>query len=407
MNAIKRYYKIFLTILGLLTGLSTVSVAAQYEVVEIPPFESYTESRAFGINNEGKVVGRFFNYNAGTNEEENKTAFIWDSVTGGTQILNSLYGQSSARVINDLGIVAGYSYNAYGYQRAVRWNNTGDIRDIGTFTNTNETPRHESVSYGINNQNHIVGYADILKDDDDYYNPLFHAFLYNDALGTKKDLGTLNNSTDDLSVYYKQGFSNAYDINNQEQTVGVANTYGWGLDAFIYDETNGMRGLSKDPSYVSNEWQAVAINDNGVIGGHVIVSEQSLPYYWENPSSNPISLTMPDEFPYGQIYSINESGQMVGIMWNGSNVEHAFMFDPINGVVDLNTLMAPDSGWILQNSREINNLGQIVGSGQLNGEIRGFILKSAIVPEPMSFLLYGLGGISMGIFKRIKRRKRA
>ena len=58
-----------------------------------------------------------------------------------------------------------------------------------------------------------------------------------------------------------------------------------------------------------------AINDAGFIGGHVIVAtNQSLPYYWPNRSSVPVPITMPIDFPYGEIYGINASGQMVGIM---------------------------------------------------------------------------------------------
>lgn len=51
----------------------------------------------------------------------------------------------------------------------------------------------------------------------------------------------------------------------------------------------------------------------------------------------------------------------------------AFIFQ--NGTAtDLNTLIPADSGWILHTARGINNLGQIVGDGEFNGIVRGFVL---------------------------------
>ena len=139
-----------------------------------------------------------------------------------------------------------------------------------------------------------------------------------------------------------------------------------------------MQSLQRDPDFLSGEWYAVAINDSGLIGGHVIAANnQSLPYYWQGTSAAPVRISMPAEFPYGEIYSLNESGQMVGLMWDSDEeeaVEHAFIFDMENGIRDLNNLLDPQTGWTLTFARDINNSGQIVGYGEINGERRGFIL---------------------------------
>jgi uncharacterized membrane protein len=346
--------------------------AYDYQVTEIQPPAGYTASRAMGINNLGEVVGRFYNIDPATGEAVNRKAFVWDR-TNGASLLVTLAGEASAWAINDNGFVAGYSYNAAGKQRAALWDlQEGTVDDIGALRNTSTGVNGESsTAYGINNLDQVVGNADI-PNDTNTFTP-FHAFL-DDTSGIG-DLGTLNTTMPE----YEYGYSIAYDVNNNGQVVGIAQDSPWG--AFIYDDTNGMRHLQKDPAYADDEWYAVVINDSGLIGGHVIAAEnQSLPFYWPNESSAPVRITMPAGFPYGEIYGINASGQMVGIMWSSDQAgatEHAFLFDQRHGVKDLNDLIASESGWVLGFARDINDNGKVVGYGLLNGEKRGFVLDPA------------------------------
>jgi probable HAF family extracellular repeat protein len=357
--------------------LSIMSLADSgyaYEAIAIEPLAGYEISRCLGINNSGKVVGRFYNYNTETEKAEDRQAFIWDSING-AQILPTLDGESSAWGINDNGLVSGFSYNEDANEHAVRWDSTNfSIVDIGTLTNTTTgVSGATSTSYNLNNLGQVVGLADIPNDAGDF--TPFHAFFYQDS--TIQDLGTL---TTDWPGW-QNGYSIAYDINNNGEIVGIAHDSSWVFLPFIYDESDApdaMRELSRDPAYLSGEWYAVAINEFGLIGGHVIsATNESRPYYWENESASPTPITMPAGFPYGEIYGINEAGQMVGIMWDSTDdnaTEHAFIFDTTNGIRDLNDLIDPASEWILNFARDINNASQIVGYGSLNDVNRGFIL---------------------------------
>ena len=47
-------------------------------------------------------------------------------------------------------------------------------------------------------------------------------------------------------------------------------------------------------------------------------------------------------------------------------------------MLDLNNLIAPSSGWILNTANGINDAGQIVGNGTINGYTRGFLLTPAL-----------------------------
>ena len=86
---------------------------------------------------------------------------------------------------------------------------------------------------------------------------------------------------------------------------------------------------------------------------------------------------------------INDFDQVVGTSWLVSaptslydpTLYHAFLWK--NGVmIDLNDLISPDSGWVLTAATAINDNGDIVGTGVLNGEIHGFMLPGAGTQNP-------------------------
>ncbi len=84
---------------------------------------------------------------------------------------------------------------------------------------------------------------------------------------------------------------------------------------------------------------------------------------------------------------INNSGTVVGASTfvsgyitredgtlQGQLTPHAFVWDSVKGLRDLNDLVAPESGWALNEARAISDTGQIVGMGTLNGVQKGFLL---------------------------------
>jgi hypothetical protein len=56
---------------------------------------------------------------------------------------------------------------------------------------------------------------------------------------------------------------------------------------------------------------------------------------------------------------------------------------------DLNSLLEPNSGWILRDAQGINEKGQIVGFGEFEGESRAYLLTP--VPEPSTLFITSLG----------------
>jgi probable HAF family extracellular repeat protein len=71
---------------------------------------------------------------------------------------------------------------------------------------------------------------------------------------------------------------------------------------------------------------------------------------------------------------INDNGVVVGLASDASEIAHAFVWDPVNGLRNLNQLIAPGTDWFLTQAWSINNQNVITGEGS-NIELRGFVLN--------------------------------
>ena len=72
----------------------------------------------------------------------------------------------------------------------------------------------------------------------------------------------------------------------------------------------------------------------------------------------------------GLPYGINDAGEVIGSL--GKN--GAWYWTQQTGVKDLNTMIPPGSGWELNSANGINQKGEIVGSGQYNGQFHAYLL---------------------------------
>ena len=87
---------------------------------------------------------------------------------------------------------------------------------------------------------------------------------------------------------------------------------------------------------------------------------------------------------------INESNQVVGTSRLVTQLTslydpaqyHAFLWENAR-MNDLNTLIPVDSGWILTTATAINDQGDIVGSGLVNGQVHGFLLTNGETLSPI------------------------
>jgi probable HAF family extracellular repeat protein len=242
---------------------------------------------------------------------------------------------SSGHGINASGQVTGVSHTTGGFeQHAFLWTPTtpngtiGTMLDLGTFPGGSR-----SDGRAINDHGHVTGWAMT-----DYVAPDFmrqeHAFLYDGAM---HDLGTLG-GTD----------SYGHDINNSGQVTGVSHhtTGSFESRAFLWTPTT--------PNSASG-----AMHDLGTLGGESSIA-----------------------------YGINDNGQVTGMSDIANAAQHAFLYTSGIGMVDLNSLINPLSGWELVQGLAINDAAQIAGWGRLNGEGHSFLLNP--VPEPTTFAQFAL-----------------
>jgi probable HAF family extracellular repeat protein len=134
-----------------------------------------------------------------------------------------------------------------------------------------------------------------------------------------------------------------------------------------------------------------AINASGQVAGFSNTTENaaSHAYLWTPTTPNGTSGTMLDLTTLGGLnsysYNVGASGQVVGAsefeLTSGDT--HAFLYKSGSGMVDLNTLIDPLSGWELSDAAGINDTGQITGQGLIGDQYHAYLLTP--IPLPGDF----------------------
>jgi probable HAF family extracellular repeat protein len=135
---------------------------------------------------------------------------------------------------------------------------------------------------------------------------------------------------------------------------------------FIYTDVGLVNGFSP------------GLNNAGSMVGFAYNADfsQFRAVFWASSSSPAVILGTTDEFINGTGEGISNKGQIVGEAYNSDFSDlHAFMWPSSTSQgIDLNMLIPPDLGWELVVARGINNRGEIVGAGFLNGELHAYAL---------------------------------
>jgi hypothetical protein len=71
--------------------------------------------------------------------------------------------------------------------------------------------------------------------------------------------------------------------------------------------------------------------------------------------------------------SVNNADIVVGDS-NLAGHSAPWIWSATTGMQDLNSLISPDSGWVLATASSVDQDGNIVGAGSINGAIHGFML---------------------------------
>ena len=330
-------------------------------------------SSAWAINESGQVAG-FTERSGGLGH-----AFRWDSVNG-MQDLGDLEGgggQSFARSINSKGWVVGES-SVVGSSdnRGFLWTESGMV-DLGTLPGTSAV----TGANDINDSDQVVGFS------------AGQAFVWESATGIRA-LETLPDVT----------LSNARGINNSGRVTGSIRTSA-GTFAATWDlNTNEMQNLGDLPGGVDFSI-GIDINEKGQIAGVGTTATGNHAFFWDSATGMHDIGDLPggDGTDYTVAKGLNDVGQVVGI--GGLNRGRGFIWDSVNGIRDLNSLLDPSAeGWIIGSAEGINNSGVIAAIASRNRRTHAVLLTPLAVPEPgaIGVLVAAVFGLS---FRRVRSRR--
>jgi len=327
----------------------TVTVTAQpqgYTIADLGTLGGIRSS-AYGLNNRGHVVGH------SETSEGNIHAFLYE---GATMIdLGTLGGRSSyAYRINDAGIIVGRAENEAGLYRAFFTRSGSPMVDIGLL---DLGFQEFSTALGINMRGHIVGYRHQPGDHMTAHNRVFRF---------------IDNRTEDLGTFGgEDGVVTA--INDAGQMVGSFGTepHADYADRRAFITTTAGVGIPLG-TLGGRVSVALDLNDAGEAAGNAQTpTGQYHGFVYRSATLIDIG-TLPggkQSFAHG----INRPGDVVGSADSGETLRAVIYRD--GALTDLNTYLAASAGWVLNEARAINDSGQIVGTGLINGQQHAFLLS--------------------------------
>jgi probable HAF family extracellular repeat protein len=364
MNRRIRYF----VALVVTVATSTLTFAQQYTITPLDHLGGHSESRAMGINNLGQIVG--FTVDANGNSQ----AATWQSSGSGNHlsVLSQTNPISEAYRINNAGQIVGKARTDGNATHAAYWAG-GGVTDIGVIGGVT------SFANDINEAGVVAGSSDATRGS--------VAFTWTPG-GGFVNYGNFN-TTD---AQQRAGFNG---INDTGALVGTA--YRLFSPFKAIKATAGVLSVTEiSPPGQFSTGMALAVNDAGTIVGY------------QNPGSGGAHAAIFDGnggfqdlgalgLTDSQANDINQAGVIVGDAFGddgqGNFLAKSFVYQN-NVMTDLLTLIAPGSGWTeLFAASGVNDLGQIVGTGVLNGEIRGYVLTP--IPEPASVSLISIGAITL------------
>jgi probable HAF family extracellular repeat protein len=339
----------------LLAPAAGLPAMADYQLVDLGVDVSPKD-----INEAGTVVGS-------RTLATGSTAFVWTADGG----IEDIAAGTVANAVNDLGEVTGNTLTgAFLYDGSVReWDGYG--------------------GFGINEAGQISGNKEL----DNPYRPVplpLDPAIYTpnkwDNLGIAR---TYSRGTRD-GVY--ADLYTLHDINEAGYAVGQRRKYGIVNGNFSFLTTPAFDDITILP--IPYGGGAAAINNQNMVVGTTGTSsstgEYAHAYLYDYDADILTDLGTLNDGLTSAAYDINDSNQVVGTSWLVTQLTslyepekyHAFLWDEAGGMVDINDFLPAGSDWILTSAAAINDRGDIVGTGLVNGEVHGFLLTTDQAPPP-------------------------
>ncbi len=266
-----------------------------------------------------------------------------------------------AAAVNNRGQVVGFSTTTEpdpvsgGVQsRGFLWE-SGVMRDLGTLCEAEGVCGTSSNAFAVNERGQVAGISSTNTTPNPTTGaPTQHPFLW--QRGKMIDLGTLGGTLSAVD-------GPAIVLNNRGQIAGTSTLAGdMTFHPFFWDRgvMTDMGTLGGDTGFVN--W----ITDGGEVIGQADLSGPSGSqnhhgFVWRKGVMTDLGSLGDSSHAEG----INSAGQIVGRskVTPDATVQHAFLWENGGPMVDLNTLIPPNSPLLLEEGGNINDRGEIAGRG--------------------------------------------
>lgn len=293
------------------------------------------------------------------------TAFSYHPATGFVDIGNLPGTSTSGHGINDVGQISGTADGGGDRSWAFRYTPGAGFEVLGSLPGSSA-----ATGTRINARGQVAG-------NSDFPDGSRRGFRYTDGVGLQ-DLGHLGGN-----------YSIALRINEFGWVAGSSTLADSASRAFLWKDGVGMIDLGAG--------MGTALNNLGVVGGR---SYDGQPMIFRE-GQEPVALSGLPGLYY--VSDINDQNVLVGGITFNNGIMGAYLATEADGVVLLNDLIPPDSGWDLIYGLGINNHGQIVGEGYRQG-YGAMAFRLDPIPEPSTWALMILGA---GLFCLFRWRRRA
>lgn len=317
-----------------------------------------TSAQAYAINNSGRIVGMATDAGFALHRVH------WDAASG-TIIgeLPNLDPASTAvpEAINDHQEVAGTERIRSGLYYGVYWDMSGTVHALRPILGGLTTL---VMAHGISNNGWIAGRSQ--EGAPNYYG---HAVIWRSPDGDPLDLGFLGTGN----------YSEAHDVNDLGQVVGVANNGGASL-GFLWREGQGYTNLGSLTGPTTGASIAHAVNNTGTIVG--TSNGGYLPVMWTYDPNDPNSpaqiheLPRPTDMISAVAVAVNDLGDIAGYGAPSMGIGNRAVLWRNGAAINLGTW----PGGTTSLARDINNDGQIVGEGNLAPDGYVHALMWAVAP---------------------------
>ena len=366
-----------LTIVSLLYAFPTPAFALDWDIKNLGVLPGAVFSTGTGLNDLGQVTGEM-NYGTiddGVNRPFT-TQYVYISGPNGGPL----------QLIDTSGVVPGISVYT-----ASEINYSGQV--IGTYLQGSSTNVGFTTNANGNGIQHHIGFA--------------RGWDINDS-GTSVHQSTFGGAY----VVAPNGDVNMVATDGEPRNIrGINNAGEVAISSEVWSAEDGFRPVSVNGTAL----QLYDINNSGQVLGSLLDDVGSpmnqSPLFVIDPDNtvHTLNITIDEQsalLGYSLLYGgfkLNDNGQVIGVIRDGQGTT-AFSFLASIGTDDvINLSMEEDilaAGWSNITVSDINNLGQISGTGIIGGEKRAFLLTP--VPEPETYAMM-LAGLSMLGFMR--RRK--